>query len=275
MCYTISFAVSCLASGIGQAIKMKALISQVRSRRLALKFSADNDHADREKTLRLRLEHCRKDLLLTYAAVLTCALEGPHKFSIAPALHGLLSPMFLWFVRRLALVAFADLPMGILAIFLSSASDTKLSTFTQICTAYSWLNVGGKLLKIAGLKRQLAEESDVKRKLAKLLVNSGNEADADLAALEVTRAGLLNRLKYSGIGKWLCAVPNRKTARLLHTDLEMEFVRAVVIQERQRRSDTATSTAAAIAFEDLGATTGLGMGPSERAQRGAEILYAL
>jgi hypothetical protein len=145
--------------------------------------------------------------------------------------------------------------MGILAIFLSFASDTKLSTFTQVCTAYSWLNAGGKLLKIAGLKQQLAEESDIKRKLAKLLGDSCTQADANPATLEITRAGLMNRLKYSGVAKWFGAVVSgRKDPRLRITDLELEFVRGAIIQERQHRrgaaAAAATAAGAAIAVDD-------------------------
>ena len=59
--------------------------------------------------------------------------------------------------------------MGVLSIVLA-ANDTKkkLSTWTQICSAYSWLNVGGKLLKVVALKRLFAEEKEIKRKLQKL-----------------------------------------------------------------------------------------------------------
>ena len=59
--------------------------------------------------------------------------------------------------------------MGVLSIVLA-ANDTnkKLSTWTQICSAYSWLNVGGKLLKVVALKRLFAEEKDINRKLQKL-----------------------------------------------------------------------------------------------------------
>jgi hypothetical protein len=267
MCYTICFAVSCLASSISLGIKMKALVAQLRSRRLASNYSADNDDGDRETTLRLRLEHCRKDLLLTYAGVLTCALEGPNKSSAHQRCARARFCLQWW--------VFADLPMGILAIFLANASDTKLSTFTQVCTAYSWLNVGGKLLKIAGLKQQLAQESDVKRKLTKLLGETSNEADADPAALEVTRFGLVNRLKYSGVGRWFGAVANRKDARRRNADLELEFVRGVIIQEKQRRNGAAA--AAAIAVEDLGLAVGLCTSPSAVANWdcGAEILPEL
>jgi hypothetical protein len=145
---------------------------------------------------------------------------------------------------------FADLPMGILAIFLASASDTKLSTFTQVCTAYSWINVGGKLLKLVGLKQQLAEEADIKRKLGKLLRDSSNatDSDADPAPLNVTRAGLWNRVKYSAAGRWLGSFANQKDTRRLGTDRELEFVRGVIIRDRQQRC-TGGATAAAVGDE--------------------------
>lgn len=77
-----------------------------------------------------------------------------------------------WLVDRCLIGALfgsrPDLPMGILSLFLAAKSDTKLSTLTQICSAYSWLNVGGKLLKVLGLKRLFSEESEIKRKLLKL-----------------------------------------------------------------------------------------------------------
>ena len=60
--------------------------------------------------------------------------------------------------------------MGVMSIVLAANSDTKLSPVAQICSAYSWINVGGKLLKLVALKRLFAEEKDIKRKLQKLLV---------------------------------------------------------------------------------------------------------
>jgi hypothetical protein len=65
-------------------------------------------------------------------------------------------------------LVFTDLPMGVLSIVLAANSDTKLSPLTQVCSAYSWLNVGGKLLKIVAVQRLLAEEKDTKRKMQKL-----------------------------------------------------------------------------------------------------------
>jgi hypothetical protein len=58
--------------------------------------------------------------------------------------------------------------MGVLSIVLAANSDTKLSAMTQVCSAYSWLNVGGKLLKLVALQRLFAEEKDIKRKMQKL-----------------------------------------------------------------------------------------------------------
>jgi hypothetical protein len=59
--------------------------------------------------------------------------------------------------------------MGVLSLFLAAKSDKKLSILTQICSAYSWVNVGGKFLKLLGLKRLFSEESEIKRKLQKRL----------------------------------------------------------------------------------------------------------
>jgi hypothetical protein len=58
--------------------------------------------------------------------------------------------------------------MGVLSIVLAANSDKKLDPLTQLCSAYSWLNVGGKLLKLVALKRLFAEEKEIKRKLQKL-----------------------------------------------------------------------------------------------------------
>ena len=57
--------------------------------------------------------------------------------------------------------------MGVLSIALAANSDTKLSPLTLVSSAYSWLNVGGKLLKLVALQRLFAEEKDIKRKMQK------------------------------------------------------------------------------------------------------------
>ncbi len=58
--------------------------------------------------------------------------------------------------------------MGVLSIVLAANSDKKkLDPLAQVCSAYSWLNVGGKLLKLIALKRLFAEEKDIKRKMQK------------------------------------------------------------------------------------------------------------
>jgi hypothetical protein len=59
--------------------------------------------------------------------------------------------------------------MGVLSIVLAANDiNKKLSTATQLCSAYSWVNVGGKLLKVLALKRLFAEEKELIRKLRKL-----------------------------------------------------------------------------------------------------------
>ena len=58
--------------------------------------------------------------------------------------------------------------MGVLSIVLAANFGKKLDPLTQLCSAYSWLNVGGKLLKLVALKRLFAEEKDIKRKMQKL-----------------------------------------------------------------------------------------------------------
>ena len=61
--------------------------------------------------------------------------------------------------------------MGVLSIVLAAlaanSDKKKLGPLAQVCSAYSWLNVGGKLLKLIALKRLFAEEKDIKRKMQK------------------------------------------------------------------------------------------------------------
>lgn len=79
MTYTICFAVACLASSVGLMVKIKALVAQLRSRRLASGLHGEG--ADRVTQLRVRLAQCRSGQMRTYAAVLTCILEGVRKSS--------------------------------------------------------------------------------------------------------------------------------------------------------------------------------------------------
>jgi hypothetical protein len=86
--------------------------------------------------------------------------------------------------------ACADIPMGVLSIALVATvtSDTKLSLLTQVCSAYSWLNVGGKLLKLLALNRLFAEEADTKRKLQK---HSGRGPCSTRLAIEIAVSGVV------------------------------------------------------------------------------------
>jgi hypothetical protein len=160
-----------------------------------------------------------------------------------------------------------DLPMGVLSIVLA-ANDTnnKLSTSTQICSAYSWLNVGGKLLKVVALKRLFTEEREIKRKLQKLSGRwspSGERAIENsksreflaitslLAASHASTDGTsepdaaaddegsrsawsLRRVTRYGVVRWLGALLNGKTRGRAHSDLEL--VNAAILQETRRRN---------------------------------------
>jgi hypothetical protein len=92
---------------------------------------------DRWCVLQTRLDTCRKEQTQTYAAVLCAALE--------------------------------DLPMGVLSIVLSSSlpAGEKLSVINQLSIAWSWFNLGGKILKATALLRLWAEEKEILRKLDK------------------------------------------------------------------------------------------------------------
>jgi hypothetical protein len=92
---------------------------------------------DRWRVLQTRLDTCRKEQTETYAAVLSAALE--------------------------------DLPMGVLSIVLSSSlpAGEKLSVINQLSIAWSWFNLGGKILKGTALLRLWAEEKEILRKLDK------------------------------------------------------------------------------------------------------------
>ena len=158
-----------------------------------------------------------------------------------------------------------DLPMGVLSIVLAANSDTKLSTLTQVCSAYSWLNVGGKLLKLVALKRLFADEQNIKRKLQKLsgrrscparmiiyheltfggrlLLAASSSAGPDACVDEegsrsswswrqVTRYGLVD---------WLWALLHGRTrgraeSRSAHSELEL--LNAAILEEATRQNAT-------------------------------------
>ena len=157
--------------------------------------------------------------------------------------------------------------MGVLSIVLA-ANDTKkkLSTWTQICSTYSWVNVGGKLLKVVALKRLFAEEKEIKRKLQKLsgrwsrpacpqsksqifvsacLLPASNasvdglsepDAAADDSDEGSRSAWSLRRVTRHGVVRWIGALLNGKTRGRAHSDLEL--VNAAILQETRRRNAT-------------------------------------
>ncbi len=159
--------------------------------------------------------------------------------------------------------------MGVLSVVLA-ANDTKkkLSTWTQICSAYSWVNVGGKLLKFLALKRLFAEAIEIKRKLHKIsgllsctahlsvlselhtigavsgfLAVARTAADGMSDAAAVDEAGFgfetawnLRLVKRYGVLKWIGALVNGKTRGSSHSDLEL--VNAAILQETRRRDAT-------------------------------------
>jgi hypothetical protein len=161
--------------------------------------------------------------------------------------------------------------MGVLSIVLA-ANDTKrqLSTWTQICSAYSWLNVGGKFLKVVALKRLFAEEKEIKRKLQKLSgrwshpasllsrlqivdvsvwlrVASHASADGTSEASEPDAAAddsdegsrsawSLRRVTRHGVVRCIGALLNGKTRGSARSDFEM--VNAAILQETRRQNAT-------------------------------------
>jgi hypothetical protein len=194
--YTIFFAIAVLVSAIAMALKLKALRLQLRMRRqqLALPVSAGTDPAaERRRELKARLEECRKEQLQVYATALTAALE--------------------------------DLPMGILGIVLGSQlpAGEKLSLINNLSMTYSWFNLGGKLLKLAGLLRLWALEKDTLRKLEKL------DADESTDAPNVVPDSTWHALR-----RWMHALVSRKHAR--QGDAELKLVQAFVSQAQSDRA---------------------------------------
>jgi hypothetical protein len=194
--YTIFFAIAVLVSAIAMALKLKALRLQLRMRRqqLALPVSAGTDPAaERRRELKARLEECRKEQLQVYATALTAALE--------------------------------DLPMGILGIVLGSQlpAGEKLSLINNLSMTYSWFNLGGKLLKLAGLLRLWALEKDTLRKLEKL------DADESTDAPNIVPDSTWHALR-----RWVHALVSRKHAR--QGDAELKLVQAFVSQAQSDRA---------------------------------------
>jgi hypothetical protein len=134
--YTVAFPLACLASVIAIGLKLRAMILQLRLRRRGLDLAVQAS-PDRRCVLQTRLDTCRKEQTQTYAAVLSATLE--------------------------------DLPMGVLSMVLNSSlpAGEKLSVINQLSIAWSWFNLGGKILKGTALLRLWAEEKEILRKLDK------------------------------------------------------------------------------------------------------------
>ena len=221
--YTIAFCLACLASTISLALKIKALCVQLRIRRNGFAVSEQNggrSRTNRRAVLDARLDACRKDQIKAYAAVLCAALE--------------------------------DLPMGVLSVVLTSLlpPGEQLSVVNQLSIVYSWFNLGGKMLKAAGLPRLWAEEKDIRRKLEKPGValsdkvvhggtgfgesNRSDDTGLDSPAQKLVREGAWNRFQL-----WLRSALSRKHAR--QGDAELQLVDAFVRQELQHRSVTCSA----------------------------------
>jgi hypothetical protein len=202
--YTVFFTVAVIVSTIAQALKLKALRLQLQMRRqqLAMPMSAAaNPRAERRAILKARLETCRKEQLQVYATALTAALE--------------------------------DLPMGILAIVLGSQlpASEKLSLINTLSIMYSWFNLGGKMLKVAGLPHLWSVEKDILRKLEKLdaaSAEAGDNADESSGAPNVVLDSTWHALR-----RWMHALFSRKHAR--QGDAELKLVQACVAQARSDR----------------------------------------
>jgi hypothetical protein len=166
----------------------------MRRQQLALPVSAGtNPAAERRRELKARLEECRKEQLQVYATALTAALE--------------------------------DLPMGILGIVLGTQlpAGEKLSLINNLSMTYSWFNLGGKLLKLAGLLRLWALEKDTLRKLEKL--DADESTDAPNVVPDSTWHALRRRMH---------ALVSRKHAR--QGDAELKLVQAFVSQAQSDRA---------------------------------------
>ena len=147
------------------------------------------------------------------------------------------------------------LVQGALSIALLSSLQTgdKLSLLNQLCIAYSWINLGGKLLKGTGLPGLWAQEKDILRKLAKYDAAALSEADGAPNGKIMPNArsfheGSLERnpshnaARESGPIQWVRNALNRKKARQ-GRDPDFELVNAFVMQEQRYRAARACSNA--------------------------------
>ena len=132
--------------------------------------------------------------------------------------------------------------MGLLSIVLTSMlpADDKLSVINQLSIYYSWFNLGGKMLKAAGLPRLWAAEKDMLRKLDKLPAAEAAILAAPLGGAANDSANppvLVPDNAWYSLRRWAQSTFSRKHAR--QVDAELELVNAFV---RQSKSPRATRT---------------------------------
>ena len=124
--------------------------------------------------------------------------------------------------------------MGILGIVLGSQlpAGEKLSLINNLSMTYSWFNLGGKMLKLAGLLRLWALEKDTLRKLEKLDAASADAADD---ADESTDApNVVPDSTWHALRRGVHALVSRKHAR--QGDAELKLVQAFVSQAQSDRA---------------------------------------
>jgi hypothetical protein len=163
------------------------------------------------------------------------------------------------------------LAQGALSIALLSSLQTgdKLSLLNQLCIAYSWINLGGKLLKGTGLPGLWAQEKDILRKLAKYDAAANGKIMPNARSLcesSLERNPSHNAARESSPIQWVRNALNRKNARQ-GRDPDFELVNAFVMQEQRYRAAracsnvTARSSAAAVlrdAMPDIPDSNGSG-----------------
>lgn len=211
MAYTVAFPLACVASVIAIGLKLRAMHLQLQIRRRGFALAPPDrtvaaTRVARAEVLQSRLDTCRKEQKQTYAAVLCAALE--------------------------------DLPMGALSIVLTSSlpAGEKLSIINQLSIAWSWLNLGGKILKATALPRLWSEEKDLKRKLGKheaaaadpasdAAMQASIDPDADDQPRAPVPDGFLHAVRH-----FLRNLLSRKNAR--QGDAELELVHAFMIQAK-------------------------------------------
>ena len=138
--------------------------------------------------------------------------------------------------------------MGILAIVLGSQlpASEKLSLINTLSIMYSWFNLGGKMLKVAGLPHLWSVEKDILRKLEKLdaaSAEAGDNADESSGAPNVVLDSTWHALR-----RWMHGLVSRKHAR--QGDAELKLVQAFVSQAQSDRATHASLLTRAAVIHD-------------------------